>query len=167
MNQATTPPGSNASTRHWLLAGRPPVDLAGVHPSAQMSTVAASQPPRLRDLAPHIPQSVAAVIEKAIARDPAGRYATIGDFAAALGSRAAVARKWRRTNEHPTHIGCWRGERVGASTYVLCVEQGGKPGSCTVATRHLSSNARVPNGARACRVRNWPQAVRAVMRALS
>ena len=158
---------SLSATAFWLLAGRPPIDLSAVPPQLQMSTVATAQPPRLRDVAPHVPQALAAIVEKAIARDPADRYATIGDFAAALGSRPAVARKWTRTNEHAGHIGCWRGERVGASTYVLCVEPGAKAGSCNVATRHLASGARVPNGAKACRIRNWPQAVRAVMRALA
>jgi serine/threonine-protein kinase len=158
---------SLGATAYWLLAARPPVDLTGVHANARMRMAAASQPPRLRDLAPHVQQSVAAVIEKAIARDAAHRYATITEFAAALGSRPAVVRKWKRTDEHAGHMGCWRGERVGASTYVLCVEPGATAGSCAVVTRHLLSNARVPNGARACRVRNWPQAVRAVIRALS
>lgn len=158
---------SLGATAYWLLAGRPPIDLTAAHPNARMSVVASSTPPRLRDIAPHIPQSVAAVIEKAIARNPADRYGTINDFAAALGSRPTVARKWTRTNEHPGHIGCWRGERGGTSTFILCVEPGAKAGSCAVSTRHLSSQNRVPNGARPCRVRNWPQAVRAVIRALS
>jgi serine/threonine protein kinase len=158
---------SLGATAYWLLAGRPPIDLSAVPPQFQMQAVAAGQPPRVFDVAPHVPQRLAAIIEKAIARNPADRYATIGDFAAALGSRQAVTRKWTRTNEHAGHIGCWRGERAGASTYVLCVEPGVKAGSCNVTTRHVRSNARVPNGSKACRMRNWPQAVRAVIRALA
>lgn len=157
---------SLGATAFWLLAGRPPIDLTGIPPQLQMQTAANGQPPRLRDVAPHVPQGLAAIIEKAIARTPTDRHATIGDFAAALGSRPAVPRKWTRTNEHAGHIGCWRGERTGASTYTLCVQPGTKAGSCEVTTRHQNSGARVPNGTRACRVANWPQAVRAVMRAL-
>ncbi len=160
---------SLGATAYWLLAGRPPIDLAGVPPHLQMSTVAVGQPPRLFDVAPHVPQGLAAIIEKAIARDPADRHATIGDFDDALGSYRLPKRKWTRTNEHAHagHIGCWRGERMGASTYVMCVEPAAKAGSYNVSTRHLSSNARVPKGARACRIGNWPHAVRAVIRALA
>jgi serine/threonine protein kinase len=158
---------SLGATAYWLLAGRPPIDLAGVPPPVQMTAVAAGIPPRLREVAPHVPQGVAVIIERAIARDPADRFRAVGEFAAALGSRSAVARTWTRTNEHAGHIGCWRGERPGASTYVLCVEAGVRAGDCTVTTRHLNSNTRVPNGGRLCRLRNWPQAVRSVIRALS
>lgn len=158
---------SLGATAYWLLAGRPPIDLSNVHPAAKMHTVATSTPPRLRDVAPHVPQSVAVAIEKAIARNPPDRHATVGAFGAALGSRPAVTRKWTRTNQHPAHIGCWRGERAGASTYVLCVEPASRAGSCTIIARHLNSNARVPNGTRPCRVRDWPRAVRAVIRAVS
>ena len=137
---------SLGATAFWLLAGRPPVDLTGVPRHLHMSTVAVGQPPRLFDVAPHVPQGLATIIEKSIARDPADRYATIGDFDDALGSYRAPARKWTRTNEHAHagHIGCWRGEHRGASTYVMCVEPAAKAGSYNVTTRHLSSNIRVP-----------------------
>ncbi len=158
---------SLGATAFWLLTTRPPVDFTGIPQTARMSVAAANQAPRLRDLAPHVPQSVARAVEKAIARDPADRFATVGEFGTALGSRPAPLRRWTRTNEHAGHIGCWRGERIGASTYVLCVAAGVKAGSCTITTRHLTSNARVANGTRACSARNWPQAVRAVIQSVS
>jgi serine/threonine protein kinase len=159
---------SLGATLYWLLAGKPPVDLAGaVDVVAQMTVAATQQRPRLRDVAPHVPQSVATVVEKAIVPNPGARYRSIGEFAAALGNRSVPARKWIRTNEHAGHIGCWRGERVGASTYVLCLDQGSRATSCTITTRHLGSGSRVPNGSRKCTARKWAQAVRAVMARVS
>jgi len=159
---------SLGATAYWLLAARPPIDLtSAADPVAQMTLAATQQRPRLRDVAPNVPQSVATVIERAITPNPAVRYRSIGDFAAALGNCSVPARKWIRTDEHAGHIGCWRGERVGASTYVLCLEQGARATSRTIITRHLGSGSRVPNGSRTCTARSWAQAVRAVMARVS
>lgn len=160
---------SLGATAYWLLAGSPPIDLSGVAaaPVPQMAA-AASQPRRaLRDVAPHVPQAVAAAIHKAIAPSGADRYPTVGDFAAALGSRTTAKRRWRRTNEHAAHYGCWRGERLGGSTYVLCVEQGARASQRLVTTKHLSSGARVPNGGRTCTEKTVSQAVRGVINKLA
>lgn len=155
---------SLGATAYWLLAGGSPIDLGAVPPHAKMSTVATATPARLRDVAPHVPLGVAAIIERAMAPNPADRYPTVSEFAGALGGRAAVPRTWFRTNEHAGHIGCWRGERSGASTYVLCVESVAT--RCSVTARHLKSNARVSGGTRSCKVKAWPQAVRAVIRSV-
>jgi serine/threonine protein kinase len=163
----TTDIYSLGATAYWLLAGQPPVNLAGVKgTAARMAAAAAQTTPRLREVAPHVPASVASIIDRAMAVDPADRYQTVADFSAALGSRSTRPRRWRRTNEHAGHLGCWRGERRGKSTYVLCLEQGATPKQCAVTTRH-STGARVSNGSRTAPMRNASQAVRATIEKLS
>ena len=140
----TTDVYSLGATAYWLLAGTPPVDLAGVNGvAARMATAAVTATPRLREAAPHVPASVATIVDRAMADDPAGRYQTVAAFSAALGSRSTKPRRWRRTNEHAGHLGCWRGERPGKSTHILCLEQGATAKQCTVTTRH-ATGAKVP-----------------------
>jgi eukaryotic-like serine/threonine-protein kinase len=158
---------SLGATAYWLLAGRPPVDLRGVRGvDARMSAAAAQTPPRLRNVAPHVPAAVANPIEEAIRPNPDDRYRTVSHLAAALGSRRTKARRWKRTNEHPAHLGCWRGERPGRSTYILCLEQGARSTTCVLTTKH-ESGPRVPSGSRTCSTKNWAQAVRATIDKLS
>src|SRR5258706_14392107 len=57
---------SVGATAFWLLAARPACDFAGATDVAsKMSIAATERPAKLRDLAPHVPQYVATVIEKA------------------------------------------------------------------------------------------------------
>jgi eukaryotic-like serine/threonine-protein kinase len=158
---------SLGATAYWLLAGRPPVDFRGIGTfAARMAAAATQTRPRLRDVAPHVPAAVANVIEKAMSKNPADRYASANELAAALGARSTRARRWRRTDEHGGHIGCWRGEQPGRSTYILCLEQAAKPTKCTVTTRH-ETGARVPGGSRTDSMKKWPLAVRATIDKLS
>lgn len=158
---------SLGATAYWLLSGRPPVDLAGIVAfPAKMAAAAAQTPLRLRDVAPHVPAAVANIIEKAISTSPADRYGSVSELSAALGSRSTKQRRWRRTNEHAGHVGCWRGEQPGRSTYILCLEQGARPTACTVTTRH-ETGAKVHDGSRSGRMKDWPRAVRATIDKLS
>jgi serine/threonine protein kinase len=157
---------SLGASAYWMLAARPPIDLsaAGSDPAARMAMVAAEIAPRLRDVAPHLPQYVATAIERAIARDPADRFATVNDFYGALGSRPRVSRRWRRTDEHASHLFCFRGDPVGrGNSYVLCVEQGSRPTRATLTTRQVGSARRVTAGCRETSMRNLEQAIRAVI----
>jgi eukaryotic-like serine/threonine-protein kinase len=163
----TTDVYSLGATAYWLLADQPPVNLAGISgTAARMAAAAAQVTPRLREVAPHVPASVASIVERAMAVDPADRYQTVAEFAAALGSRSTKPRRWRRTNEHAGHLGCWRGNRPGKSTYILCLEQGATPKQCTVTTRH-ATGAKVPNGSRTAPMRDAAKAVRATIDKLS
>jgi serine/threonine protein kinase len=159
---------SLGATAFWLLAARPPHDFgAAPDVAARMAIVATQPPPRIRDLAPHVPNYVAAAIEGAMARPPRDRFASAAELAAALGRRPAVARRWRRTDEHAGHTACWRGEpQSGGSTYVLCMEPGKRTTQATITTRHAGSGHRITDGCRDCPARAWAQAVRSVMRAL-
>ncbi len=160
---------SLGATAFWLLAGRTPLDLSTApDTAAKMAIVGTQSPPRLRDLAPHVPNYVAAAIERAMAHNGADRFTSVTDLAAALGRRPAVDRRWTRTDEHAGHLACWRGEpQSGGSTYVLCLEQGARPTQAAITTRHRSSGSRISAGCRSSPMRNWAQAVRSIMRALS
>jgi eukaryotic-like serine/threonine-protein kinase len=159
---------SLGATAFWLVSGRPPVNVAGINSfGARMSAAAAQTPPRVRDVAPHVPVAIASVIEKAIRLDPADRYRSVTALAAALGSRSLPERRWYRTNEHAGDIGCWRGERAAYSTYTLCLEHDRNPNRCKVTTVHQGTSRRVPNGSRIDRMINWALAVRATIDRLS
>jgi len=159
---------SLGATTYWMLTATTPHDFGGaVDPIARFQIVARNPTRRLRDVAPHVPQSVAAVVDRAIHPDPAQRFATALDFAAALSSRILPNRKWRRTNVHPGHIGCWEGDSTGtAGTYILCVEAGSRPSQCQITTVHANSGNRVSRGCRTAPLRSWFQAVRSVMQHL-
>jgi serine/threonine-protein kinase len=158
---------SLGATTFWLLAGQPAVNLSGAAGvPARMAAAAAQTPPRLRDIAPHVPAAVAVVIEQAMNPNPADRYRSVNDLAAALGSRSAKSRHWRRTDEHAGHVGCWRGEQKGRSTYLVCLEQDTKPTRQTVTARH-ETGARIHGGSRSCTSSGWAKAVRATIDKLS
>jgi eukaryotic-like serine/threonine-protein kinase len=158
---------SLGATAYWLLSGRPAADFGGVTDvPTKMAIVAAQAPVRLRDLAPHVTHHVARTIERAMARSPTDRFSTPTELAAALGGRPSIMRRWSRTDEHPGHLGCWRGVPVAspsASTYVLCLEPGPTASRGTITTRHVRSGRLVGGGSRAIMVRSWGRAVRSVM----
>ena len=160
---------SLGATAYWMLAARPAHDFTGAQDmAAALAIVATQTPPRLRDLAPHVPQGVASAIERAMAKVPADRYPTTIAFAAQLGSRSAPARRWRRTDEHAGHLACWRGEpRGGGSTYVLCLEDDPNSKKCRVTTSHAASGKRITRGCPVTSPRHIGQAVRSAMNAVS
>jgi eukaryotic-like serine/threonine-protein kinase len=158
---------SLGATAFWLLAGDPPVNLTGITDiNACFAAAAAQTPPRLRDVAPHVPASVATVIEKAMSVNPADRYRSVNDLAAALGSRSTRPRGWLRTDEHAGHIGCWRGVEKGRAEYVVCLEPDSKPTKCTVTGRY-ATGAKIHGASRSCSSNNWAQAVRTTIDKLS
>lgn len=159
---------SLGATGYWLLAGRPPHSFpegATFHES--LALVATKSPPRLWDVAPHVPRYVATTIDAAMARDPADRFEAVADFAAALGSRPTISRRWRRTDEHAAHLACWRGEVSKGGTYVTCLEEGSRPTQVTIISKHLSSGRRISKGCMTVNQRNAPQKLRKVFRDLS
>lgn len=69
-----------------MLAGEPP--FSGASPRAIMARHVAEPPRRLRTLRPEIPPGVESAVARALAKDPAHRFASVADFMAAL--RAAM-----------------------------------------------------------------------------
>ena len=66
--------------------------------------------PRLRDVGPHIPRSVAAVVEKALDPDPNSRYSTAAEIREAFSECRLTDRHWRPVPAHDGHKSCWIGE---------------------------------------------------------
>jgi len=73
---------SIAAVLYEMLAGEPPHTGASVQ--AVIAKLLTERPTRLRVLRDTVPESVEAAVAKALAKTPADRYATAGDFARAL-----------------------------------------------------------------------------------
>jgi serine/threonine-protein kinase len=65
-----------------MLSGQPP--FAGTSPRATMARHAIESPPSIRSLRPTVPLAVDLALERALAKDPAARFATMADFCDAL-----------------------------------------------------------------------------------
>jgi len=105
-------------------------------------------PTPLGDVAPHVPVGLRAIVMKAIDPDPANRYATPADLAAALGARTRPKRTWDRNIPCTGHTMCFTGTRAGASTFKLCAVPTGRRG------RHVLESRRTPAGTR---INPWPE----------
>jgi len=75
---------SLATVLYEMLAGDPP--FSGVNGQAILARKAVDPVPRLRTVRPDVPPPLEQVIERALARAPADRFATVAEFAAALAS---------------------------------------------------------------------------------
>ena len=74
---------SLATVLYEMLAGDPP--FSGINAQAVLARKAADPVPRLRTVRPEVPPWLEQAIERALARAPADRFATVEEFAAALG----------------------------------------------------------------------------------
>ncbi len=101
-------------TLYELLALRPAFDEQDR--ALLIRQIAQSEPPRLERLDPTIPRNLATIVHKAIARDPADRYASADDLAADLQRYledrpirarplSAVGVAWRWCRRNPTVAG--------------------------------------------------------------
>src|SRR5512134_246385 len=73
---------SLATVLYEMLAGDPP--FSGVNGQAILARKATDPVPRLRTVRPDLPPPLEQVIERALARAPADRFATVEEFAATL-----------------------------------------------------------------------------------
>jgi serine/threonine-protein kinase len=69
-----------------LLAGRPAFQAESA--AALGALIAAGPTPRIRDVRPDVPAEIETIIARCLEKDPAERYASVGDFAKALGAFA-------------------------------------------------------------------------------
>ncbi|HEX7335755.1 MAG TPA: protein kinase [Gemmatimonadales bacterium] len=81
-----------------MLSGNPPFSGSGFR--ATMARHAVEVPPPIRTLRPNVPLAVEAALQRALAKAPGDRFATMADFCEALSAPA-----------HPTALGPARGEK--------------------------------------------------------
>ncbi len=123
-----------------MLAGRPP--FPGDHPSAVLSQLLTVPAPRLREVAPEVPAALAAVVDRALDRNPGARYRSAAEFAADLervrqGATPEAARQQRRRA-----LGrAWR--RLGAAAAAVALV-----GTAGFAVRAAWNATRAPHPAR-------------------
>jgi serine/threonine-protein kinase len=83
-----------------LLTGRPPFDARSQFELCRMHLEDA--PPPLGELVPGVSEAVRSAVERALAKAPADRFASVAEFAAALTADGAVApTQFGRTNDAP------------------------------------------------------------------
>lgn len=130
---------SLGATLYWLLAGFPPFDEAT--PLETLSAVCAGPPAQLRHVAPHVPPALSRVVEKAMAREPSGRFESMSELDHALGLKNLVERSWSRIAPHSGHHMCYLGEK-GKSVLSVCVETEEGGAHHQVSVRYLPSGRR-------------------------
>ena len=127
----------------WMLAGAPPI------PTARTNVDVWEAPqPDLWEVAPHVPQGVRDIVNRAIARDPRDRYASPADLDAALGGRTLPPRVWTRVTPHSGHEQCFVGDKSGASQLQVCVSPTGKRTRLNIEVRHTKSDRAVRKAGR-------------------
>lgn len=131
---------SLAATTFYSLSGEYPVSIR-MELGRQVELIKAGKLRELRDLAPHVPRSVATVVRKALKLTPQERYGSAEEFANALASAMDGRRDWVPTRHHG-HIFCVRGEPFDAKAgVIICGETDGV--HVRLATRYESSSRRV------------------------
>jgi hypothetical protein len=86
---------SMAAVLYEMLAGEPPI--TGASAQSLIAKLVTEAPTRLRVLRPTVPESIDETIAKALAKVPADRHATAGEFARALTTRVVSRRWWMPT----------------------------------------------------------------------
>jgi eukaryotic-like serine/threonine-protein kinase len=126
-------------TLYYLLSGRYPATGTATEIG---DALAAGSYDDVRDVAPHVSLALAQRVRRAMAIDPAERFATAQEMHISLGQLAALDRDWRRVPGHPGHTQCWEGVGVGgAASLRTCVfvPPGGE--GFAVETRRMTPSA--------------------------
>lgn len=131
---------SAGATLWRLLTGGWPYDAGTETELAEMMRTV--QRPRLRDVAPHVHRSIAAVVEGALHPDPAQRPATAADLAHGLSGCQTHTRNWMQI-ESAQH-GVVYESTAGGSMLVVRVHY--EDVRRTIETRHAQSQRRVAAG---------------------
>ncbi|OQZ99346.1 hypothetical protein BST15_07775 [Mycolicibacter arupensis] len=131
---------SLGATTFFALSGEYPVSIR-MELAEQAKLIKAGKLRELRDLAPHVPQSVATVVRKSLNLAPEDRHCSADEFANALASAMDGRRDWTR-NPHEGHAFCVLGEPFDSKAGVtICGEVDGD--NIRLVTRHESSDRRV------------------------
>jgi len=131
---------SLGATAFFSLSGEYPVSTR-LELNEQVELIKVGQIRGLRELAPHVPQSVATVVRKALSLDAAERHGSAEEFANALAGAMDARRDWVRI-PHAGHVFCVQGQAFKSKAVVLvCGEVAGA--RVRIVTRHASSGRRV------------------------
>lgn len=129
----------SAAASLWrLLTGEWPYDAEREDELAQM--MRSSNRPRLRDVAPHVHRSVAAVVERSLHPDPSARPATASDMARQLADSQLHRRRWVRCEPRPYEDLVFE-STAGGSKIAVAVQVDGR--RRTVESRHAGSGNRI------------------------
>lgn len=132
---------SAGATLWRLLVGEWPYDAAT---EAELAgRMRAQRRPRLRDIAPHIHRSVAAVVERALDPDPNRRAASASDMARDLAQTRLHNRSWIRVKPGAGVDAAFQSTEGGSSLMVEVRSDGSRS---SIVTRHVGSGRRVTAG---------------------
>ncbi|MDQ6945087.1 MAG: serine/threonine protein kinase [Actinomycetota bacterium] len=156
----------SAGVTAWrLLTGAYPYDGPTVDEIRDL--VIAGRRPRLRDLAPHVPQPLALRVERAMALDPADRYESAQEMHDDLAHLDRLDIVWHEGTPHPGHLRCWQGaSKTGRGSLIVCVFPT-EAGRFQIETRHSGAHAaRLRAYCSVVAARDLPRALRTVFNAL-
>jgi serine/threonine-protein kinase len=91
---------------------------------------------RVREVAPHVPQSIATRLERAMSADPDSRYQSAAAFHEALAEPVGSLRTWFRNTPDLGHYMCWSSDIDGPSPLSVCVSKSAS--SIQIETRHAA-----------------------------
>jgi serine/threonine-protein kinase len=113
---------SLAATSYYLVTGQYPSGPRSLDLKPRSDRVLAGKFDKLRDVAPHVSQSLAQIIERSMSVDPAQRAASAQEFASQLADCRQHRRAWLRVASHAGHDLCFEGSATkSAKALTLCV----------------------------------------------
>lgn len=106
-------------TLYRLLTGTWPFEGATAAETEAQVVAGAYEP--LRDVAPHVSRRLADRVTRAMAFEPADRFASAAAMHDALGVHGLSPRAWQRVAPHPGHERCWIEHPDGKTPHQVCV----------------------------------------------
>jgi len=118
---------SLGATVFYLLSSQYPNGAKDLDKSQRRDRINARQFDKLREVAPHVSQSLGQIVERSLSADPALRPSSAQEFANQLAHSSHHRRTWRRIAAHPGHDHCLEGSAAASAMAVtVCVILGGR-----------------------------------------
>lgn len=135
---------SLAATVFYLLSGQYPTGPKKIGLLERKTLILDGKFLSIRDVAPHVPLTLARVIEKGLSSSPKDRHRSARDFANELARCKQHRRSWRQISPHDSHRMCFTADATSSAKSInLCVI----PQSST----HVSIEVKLSTGRRAKR----------------